>query len=206
MPEFVLPKEIKICHELGSGRRSHVYLAKYYDRDVAVKVYKQEYIDKYQNQYKVNIGKFEYQRNKTAYDDSILAQYIAKPYRLFLPEDGYSLALVQEYVDGKWLMDYMDETKTLPTEVLQAGYLIVEEAARLEMYDLDISLGNIRIQQCASGKWQPKLYDFNLMPQYINPPNPFMALGFLLKLRSKNHRDYRSLQHWQEYADKVSSQ
>ena len=206
MSELVIPKEIEISHELGSGRRSHVYLANYSDQDVVVKVYKQEYIDKYQNQYKVNIGEFEYQRNKKAYDDAVLNPYIARPHRLIRPQDGYSLALIQEYVGGEWLIEFIEETRKLPAEVLQAGYVIVEEAARLGMYDLDISLGNIRIQQNAEGQWQPKLYDFNLMPQHMQPPNPFMALGFLLKLRSKNHRDYRSLQHWQDYADKMSSQ
>ncbi|MEM8843831.1 MAG: hypothetical protein AAGB35_02200 [Pseudomonadota bacterium] len=204
MSELVLPDEVEISHELGFGRRSNVYLAKHEGRDVVIKVYKQTYIDKYQNQYKVNIGEFEFQRNKAAYDDEILNQYIAQPYSLLKPSDGYSLALIQEYVSGEWLTDYIERTKFLPEEVLQAGYLIVKEAARLGMYDLDISLGNIRIQQNVSGKWHPKLYDFNLMPQHIKPPNPFMALGFLLKLRSKNHRDYRSLQHWQDYADKMS--
>ena len=53
-------------------------------------------------------------------------------------------------------------------------------------------------------RWQPKLYDFNLMPQHMCPPNPFMALGFMLGLRSKNHRDYRSLKNWQAFADNLS--
>lgn len=205
MSEVVLPKEIDISHEIGSGRRSRVYLAKYLDHDVVVKVYKQEYIEKYQNQYKVNIGEFEFQRNKKAYDDEVLNPYIAQPFRLILPEDGYNMALIQEYVEGKWLKKYIEETQVLPAEVLQAGYVIVEEAARLGMYDLDISLGNIRIQQDLNGRWQPKLYDFNLMPQHMKPPNPFMALGFILRMRSKNHRDYRSLRHWQDYADKLSN-
>lgn len=206
MPDLSLPDDIQICDELGSGRRSHVYLAKYLDKDVAVKVYKQKYIEKYQKQSKVNIGEFEFNRNKRAYDDQMLKKFIAKPYRLLMPADGYSLALVQEYVEGKWLKQHMEETGSLPAEVLQAGYIIVEEAARLGMYDLDISLGNIMIQQDADGKWLPKLYDFNLMPQHMRPPNPLMALGFILKLRSKNHRDYRSLQQWQDYANKVSKQ
>ena len=67
MPNLVLPTEIDIFQELGSGRRSQAYLANYQDRKVVVKVYKQEYIEKYRSQYKVNIGEFEYARNKTAF-------------------------------------------------------------------------------------------------------------------------------------------
>lgn len=204
MPDLALPDDIEICRDLGSGRRSHVCLAKYLGRDVAVKIYKPHYIEKYQKQYKVNIGEFEYGRNKRAFDDPALSRYIAEPYRLLMPSEGYKLALVQEYVKGRWLKEFMQETGSLPVEVLQAGYKIVAEAARLGMYDLDISLGNILIQQNQNGQWQPKLYDFNLMPQHMCPPNPFMALGFMLGLRSKNHRDYRSLKNWQAFADNLS--
>ncbi len=187
MPKLELPTEIEIIQELGSGRRSQVYLGKYLDQDVAVRVYRPEYIDKYQSKYKVNIGEFEFSRNKIAFETSTLTRYVAQPHRLLRPQQGYTLALIQEYVEGIWLEDLMHLSKGLPSEVLQAGYFIVEQAAKVGLYDLDIPPGNIRVRQNAEGKWQPKLYDFNLMPQHICPPNPFMSLGFKLGLRSKNH-------------------
>ena len=196
MPNLVLPTEIDIIQELGSGRRSKVYLANYYDKKVALKVYKQEYIEKYQFQYKVNIGEFEFARNKIAFESSALTKYVAEPYKVLSPEQGYDLAFIQEYVDGIWLEDLMSQSHRLPEEVLKAGYYIVEQAAKVGLYDLDIPPGNILLRQNASGEWLPKLYDFNLMPQHLCPPNPFMAIGFKLGLRSKNHRDYRSLKHW----------
>ena len=203
MPLPKLPSDLEIIQELGSGRRSQVYMASYEGRDVAVKVYKPEYIDKYQSQYKVNIAEFEFERNQRAKDSQTLSQYIAKPYKLLKPEEGYALAFVQEYVDGVWMEDLMARQNGLPSEVLQTGYYIVKEAAKLGLYDLDIPPGNIRLKQDASGKWYPKLYDFNLMPQHQCPPNPFMALGFKLGLRSKNHRDYRSLKHWQYLSEQA---
>lgn len=196
MPKLILPDEIELVRELGAGRRSQVYLANYLEHEVVVKVYKQTYVEKYQTQYGVNIGEFEYYRNQTAYVAQSLSEYIAQPYRLLLPADGYTLAFIQEYVDGIWLEDLMGQLHGLPDEVLQAGYRIVKEAAKLGLYDLDISPGNIRVQENAQGDWIPKLYDFNLMPQHLRPPNLFMALGFKLGLRSKNHRDFRSLKHW----------
>lgn len=196
MPKLELPNDIEIIYELGSGRRSQVYLAKYLGKDAAVKVYKTEYVQKYQNRYKVNIGEFEFQRNKIAAQVSAISEYIAQPYRLLQPKDGYTLAFVQEYVDGIWLEDVIEKTKGLPQELLEVGYFIVREAAKVGLYDLDIPPGNIRVKQNSQGKWYLKLYDFNLMPQYLHPPNPFMALGFMLGLRSKNHRDYRSLRQW----------
>jgi len=196
MPNPILPTEINIIKELGSGRRSRAYLGTYQGKRVAVKVYKHAYIEKYRSQYKVNIGEFEFARNKIAYEASAITKYVAQPYELLLPEKGYDLAFVQEYIEGIWLEELIQKYKGLPKKVLEAGYCIVEQAAKLGLYDLDISPGNIRLVQNEVGEWQPKLYDFNLMPQYLCPPNPFMAMGFKLGLRSKNHRDYRSLKHW----------
>ena len=196
MPKLVLPNEINILNPLGEGRRSRVYLAEMAQQRVVVKVYKSEYIAKYQSQYNVNIGEFEFYRNSTAYQAEGLKKYVAKPYRLLQPSQGYELALIQEFIDGVWLEDLMQELHGLPEQVLQAGYEIVREAATVDLYDLDIPPGNIRLVKDQQGHYIPKLYDFNLMPQHICPPNPFMALGFKLGLRSKNHRDLRSLKHW----------
>ena len=196
MPKLALPNEINLLHPLGEGRRSCVYLADMAHQRVVIKVYKSEYIAKYQSQYKVNIGEFEFFRNRTAYQAERLKQYVAKPYQLLLPSQGYDLALVQEYIDGVWLEDLMQELHGLPEQVLQAGYEIVREAAKVDLYDLDIPPGNIRLIKDQQGNYIPKLYDFNLMPQHMCPPNPFMALGFKLGLRNKNHRDFRSLKHW----------
>ncbi len=204
MHGLVLPDDIKVTATLGSGRRSEVYLATYNDRTVIVKAYKSEYIEKYRSQYKVDIGEFEFNRNKVAYNCEKISMYVAEPYQLLRPEDGYSLALVQEYIEGTWLLDLLKQLGRLPTEILEAGYLIVKEAAKLDLYDLDISPGNIKVLQDPSGLWYPKLYDFNLMPQYLQPPNPFMRAGFALGLRSKNHRDYRSLKQWEKLGQQAA--
>ena len=199
-----LPPEIEVIKKLGTGRRSEVFFARYQEQDVVVKVYKQEYIEKYQTQYKVNIGEFEFERNRIAHSIESIRQYIAKPYMLLRPEDGYELALVQEFVEGIWLLDLLKKLRRLPDEVLQTGYFIVQETAKAGLYDLDISPGNIQVMQAQSGQWYPKLYDFNLMPQHIQPPNPFMRLGFVFGLRSKNHRDYRSLKQWEKFGQQAS--
>lgn len=197
MHNLALPEEIEIKKKLGSGRRSQVYLASYRQNSVVVKAYKPEFIEKYRQRYGVDIGEFEFERNSKAYHSELISAYIAKPYRLLRAEEGFTPALVQEFVDGVWLLELLKRLRYLPEEILEAGYLIVNEAAKLNLYDLDISPGNIQVIQSNQGKWSPKLYDFNLMPQYLQPPNPFMRLGFALGLRSKNHRDYRSLKQWE---------
>ena len=204
MHNLLLPEEIKVSESIGSGRRSEVYLASYQGNAVIVKAYKTEYIEKYRSRYGVDIGEFEFSRNETAYSSSAISKYIAKPYRLLRVEDGFTPALVQEFVGGVWLLDLLEKLGRLPEEILEAGYAIVHEAARLGLYDLDISPGNIQVLQDSTGRWFPKLYDFNLMPQHLQPPNPFMRIGFALGLRSKNHRDYRSLKQWKKLGQQAS--
>lgn len=204
MHDLILPDDIRVSKKLGSGRRSEVYLATYQEEAVVVKAYKHEYITKYRSRFGVDIGEFEFERNQIAYNSILISEYIAKPYRLLRAAEGFTPALVQEYVDGIWLRDMLKQLGRLPEETLDAGYLIIKEAARLGLYDLDISAGNIQVVQNESGAWLPKLYDFNLMPQYLQPPNPFMRLGFALGLRSKNHRDYRSLKEWQRLGREAS--
>lgn len=204
MSELALPNDVSIIEPLGSGRRSQVYLAEYLGKKVALKVYRQAYIDKYRSQYKVNIGEFEFSRNRLAYQTPGLKQYVAKPYDLLTPEQGYELAYIQEYIDGVWLEDLIKQYRGLPDGVMQAGYNIVKYAAQAGLYDLDIPPGNIRLVREQGQVWVPKLYDFNLMPQHLCPPNPFMALGYKLGLRSKNHRDFRSLKYWEYLAKQAS--
>lgn len=195
--DLVLPGDIVASEYLGAGRRSNVYLGEYQSNKIVIKVYKPEYIEKYKDKYGVDIGEFEYMRNAKLYAQSDIREAIAKPYRLLRKEEGYTHALVQEYVLGTWLKDLASQLGHLPPEILRKGYEIVSHAARLGLYDLDISAGNIQVVQGEYG-WYPKLYDFNLMPQHLAPPNPFMALGFVLGLRSKNYRDFRSLKTWRE--------
>lgn len=198
MHHLKLPDDLTVINELGVGRRSVVYLASQAGAEVVVKAYKPEYIEKYQSQYGVNIGEFEYSRNKKLFDVESVNKFVAQPYQLLHPQNGYSLALVQEYVVGTLLLDLLQKLHYLPDEILRVGYLLVEEAAKQGLYDLDISPGNIQVLQDDDGTWYPKLYDFNLMPQHMQPPNPFMKIGFALGLRSKNYRDYRSLKDWKK--------
>ena len=204
MRDLVLPADFEVHKRLGKGRRSNVYLGRYQGDQVVLKVYRPEFIEKYRQRYGVDIGEFEFERNSKAFSLPSISKYIARPYRLLRSEQGYTPALIQEYVDGVWLLELLQRLRYLPNEILEAGHLIVKEAATQNLYDLDISPGNIQVLQTNSGQWFPKLYDFNLMPQYLQPPNPFMRLGFALGLRSKNHRDFRSLKQWERLGRQAS--
>ena len=83
----------------------------------------------------------------------------------------------------------------VPPETLEAGRRIVAAASAAGLYDLDISTKNIKVRKTEAG-WMPVVYDFNLVPQYLYPPNPLLALAYWTGFRSKSHRDRRAIRNW----------
>ena len=191
-----LPDEIQVGGFLGRGRRSFSYKGKYENKDVVIKVYRREFIEKYQQKCSVDIAEFEFERNTDLYRIDEIRPYIARPYKVFTCDSGYTHSFVQEYVQGITLKQLITQSGFLPKEVLDAGYKIVKIAEANRVHDIDISQGNIIVIR-RKGIWIPKLYDFNLIPQHISPPNPFIALGIKFGLRRKSWRDYRSLKCWE---------
>lgn len=193
---LTLPEDVEITEFIGKGGRAYVYRARLGHERVIVKVYRKAVVQKYLDKYKVDIAEYEYQRNLALYEIPEIKIYIAKPYRVYALSGEYSHSIIQECVTGKTLKELIAELGYLPSEILAAGYKIVQQAKAHGIHDLDISVGNIIVNQHEE-KWRPKLYDFNLMSQYLFPPNPIMGLAIRLGIRSKSHRDYRSLRNWE---------
>ncbi|MCY3804132.1 MAG: hypothetical protein OXG06_07020 [Gammaproteobacteria bacterium] len=192
---ITLPDEIQVGDFLGRGRRSFSFRGVYEGKDVVIKVYRKEFVEKYQRKCSVDIAEFEFERNATLYDVDEIKPYIATPYRVFSRHSGFTHSFVQEYIDGITLRQLIAQSGYLPEEVLKAGYKIVRAAEACGIHDMDIFEENVLAIQSA-GIWIPKLYDFNMLPQHISPPNVFVALGIKMGLSRKSRRDYRNLRNW----------
>lgn len=193
---ITLPEEVEVIRFLGRGRRSFSYRGRYDNHDVVIKVYRKEFIEKYREKCSIDIAEFEFERNTILYNIEIIRPYIAIPYKVFPLNSGFTHSFIQEYVEGITLKQLISQLGYLPKEVLEVGYKIVQSAESSGVHDMDISVGNILVVN-NDGVWMPKLYDFNMLPQHMSPPNPFMALGIKMGLRRKSHRDYRSLKNWE---------
>jgi len=137
----------------------------------------------------------EHTRNKLLYELPEIKNYIAKPYAVYSASSEYTQCVVQERVYGESLYEAINRLGYLPSEILEAGNCIVRAAEKSGVHDLDISVGNVMINKVEE-KWVPTLYDFNIMPQYLFPPNPMVGLAYKLGVRKKSFRDYRSLKNW----------
>ena len=196
-----LPDDIRVTEFIGEGGRAYVYRAEMDALDVIVKVYKRNVVKKYLEKYGVDIAQYEFDRNKALYSIANIKEYIAKPYRVYTQKSDSTHSIIQEFVTGTILEKLIIELDYLPKEILQAGYTIVREAEKNGIHDLDISAGNLMVKK-VDGAWKPKLYDFNLMSQYLNPTNPILGLAIKCGIRKKSYRDYRSLKNWKRRGEK----
>ena len=191
-----LPDDIRIGNFLGRGRRSFSYRGKLKGKDVVIKAYRKEFVEKYQQKCSIDIAEFEFERNATLYSIDEIKPYIAAPYRVFTRHSSFTHSFVQEYIEGITLKQLITRSGYLPDEVLEAGYTIVRSAEACGIHDIDIFEENVLVIR-SGGIWIPKLYDFNLLPQHMNPPNLFIALGIKTGLCRKSRRDYRNLRNWE---------
>ena len=201
---LVLPDDIDIVAYLGSGARSHVFRAVLDGDDVIVKAYRDEAAEKYARRYGVDIAEFEYGRNRALYELDPIRRYVARPCRVHPRTGAHTHSIVQEYIGGQTLGAVIKQVRHLPAELLEAGYRVIRAAEAHGIHDLDISSGNVRVVD-EDGERVLKLYDFNLMPQHLAPPNPFVWLALKLGLRRKSHRDYRNLRKWEWRGRKVQA-
>lgn len=195
LPESLVPESLA-----GEGRRSVTFRAKYHGEVVALKVYRKEFIQKYQQRYGLNIAQFEFARNQAFYAVEDLRPYAARPIDVLGIDDGYSLCFLQEFINGPALIELAQTNHGLPQSVLDAGQLICEKAEASGLHDLDLFYKNVLVRN-QNNTWLPVIHDFNLVPQYQYPPNPFLALAYLTGLRRKSHRDWRCLKGWQDCSD-----
>ncbi len=190
-----VPPEIEVIEMIGQGRRSCTYRAHYQGRQVALKVYRQQYLRRYHWRFGLQLAQFEHDRNLAFWNSPALRPYVVEPLRVLREADGHSPAFVQAWAEGIGLLDLTKREGYVPAETLAAGYRIVQSAAAIGLHDLDISPGNIKLRKTEAG-WMPLIYDFNLLPQHLYAPNPFRWLSLRLGLRHPGHRDHAALEGW----------
>jgi hypothetical protein len=188
----------------GRGRRSVTFKALYHGKTVAMKVYRPEFIRKYRDRYGVNIGVFEMSRNRAFCEVPELREYAAQPVAVLGEDGAHSLIFLQEFIHGLALTRLGKKEGGLPDSVLEAGERIIRIAELNGLHDLDLFYRNILCRQ-ADGVWQPVIHDFNLMPQHLFPPNPFLKLALKLGVRKPSHRDYRCIAQWRAYSSECRS-
>jgi len=188
----------KITGKFGEGRRSIVYRARWKDRDIALKVYKDTAIATHARKNPQPIAEFEFSRNSGFFSVPGLDRYVAEPLAFAVTPEVQAVA--QEPVDGElYYFFHRERQGEVPASF--EGHL--QEILRLShdagLYDVDLHSMNVFVTRESSGELVPKLFDFNLIPFTLRPQNPFV--GWLLRfgLLSKESRDRRRLRGFHDF-------
>lgn len=195
LPPDNLPADLSIESLLGEGKRLRAWRGVYRGEPVAVKCYHPKFIDKYQRKYGVSIAQFEFDRNQAFHSVPELRAHTVRPVAVLRPREGYPETFIQALAPGRRLLDVVNELGYLPEESGRAGLQMVQRARQAGIHDLDINDANVNLHLTQQG-WMPVVYDFNMMPQHLHPTNPIMFLGFLLRIRDRSYRDFRSVRGW----------
>lgn len=165
------------------------------NQQVALKVYRQAVIKRYAWRFGVHLAQFEYARNEAFWNNPTLRPYTVQPLRLLGVDDDFSAAFVQAWAEGTTLKEHAAKEGPISADLLAMGYQIVQAAHVAGLYDLDLNAGNIKLRKTGE-RWMPLVYDFNLLPQHLYPPNPFRWLSLRLGLRHPGYRDFAALEGW----------
>lgn len=194
-----VPPEVEVLEMLGEGKRTCTYRARFEGRAAVLKVYRTSVLNRYRWRFGINLAQFEYDRNRAFWDNPALQRYTVEPLRVFGVNDNYSPAFLQAWAEGISLTDFAAERGAIPEYILAAGYQLVRTAHAEELFDLDLNVGNIKLRQL-NDALTPLVYDFNLLPQNLYPPNPFRALSFKLGWRYAGYRDCAALESWANHS------
>jgi RIO-like serine/threonine protein kinase len=195
-----LPRGIDVGPQLGRGRRSIVYAGSWDGQEVVLKCYTDDAVQKYRRKYRVSIARFEYQRNASFWQIPALRPCVARPLHVMSADSGNSEVFIQQRVNGRELREFLNAQRRLPDEVLSVIGRVVDFAARHKLFDIDMSPSNFLMQPEGAG-WRPVLFDFNLMPQHLHPPNPWVKLQYRLGMRQPSHRDQWMLNRLKTWPD-----
>jgi len=186
-----------IERRLGEGGRSTVYLGRLAGRREAVKVYKTLAILRHARKHPVPLARYEHERNRAFHAAPGLAPYVAEPIA-FVQTDGVA-ATFQEALEGQlYYFHHRDTQGRDAEELLFHLRRVVDLAHAAGLHDIDMHSMNVMVVPGPAGRPWPKLFDFNLIPFDVRPPNPLVGLLLRTGLMSQRHRDLRKLRNFHD--------
>lgn len=188
---------VRVLDRAGEGGRSTAYRVEWNGRRVALKVYKPRAIARHARKHPVPLHAFEHERNAAFFGAPGLAEYVAEPFGAFEAE-GVT-ATLQELLEGE--LYYFWYRRRGGGEPSMSAHLarMIELAHAARLHDLDFHSMNVMVVKGPDGEERPKLFDFNLIPFHVRPPNPLVGLALRLGLLDPRARDLRKLRDFHDF-------
>jgi len=187
---------LRVRERIAVGKVATVYRAELDDREVALKIFKPRAVRRHASRHDLNIAAFEYERNRAFAAVPELRRYVATPIG-FLHTPGIS-AVVQELLRGELYYDVSRLRGGPLPAVFELLRRVVDLAHAAELYDLDLHALNVLVVDEGEQK-VPKLFDFNRIPFYEHPRNPFEAIALKTRIIDRGSRDRRKLRQFHDF-------
>jgi hypothetical protein len=190
--------DVRLLGVLGEGGRSTVYDAEWEGRPVALKLYKSFAVARHDRKHPLTLARYEYERNAAFFAVPGLQQHVAEPLG-YIATAGAS-ALVQERLDGKlYYFHHRDGGGRIDQDLYAQMARILELAHGAGLYDVDLHAMNVMVTRPEGGRPLARIFDFNLIPFHVRPPNPFVKFLLRSGLRSPRERDLRKLRNFHDF-------
>ncbi len=189
---------IRLGERLGEGGRSTVIAGDWDGRPVAVKLYKPLALRRHARKHPVPLPQYEYERNLAFFRAPGLARHVAEPLGYF--EGAGANAVVQERLDGElYYFRFTRSGGAVEPELFRQVGDIVRLAHEAGLFDVDLHAMNVMVVPGAEGGPVARLFDFNLIPFHVRPPNPWLGLLLRTGLMSPRARDLRKLRRFHDF-------
>lgn len=190
---------IRLSGRLGEGGRSSVVEGEWEGRLVAVKLYKPSAVVRHARKHPVPLARFEYERNLAFFRAPGLRRHVAEPLG-YVDEAGVS-ALVQERLRGKlYYFHFIEGGRRLEPELFAQIEDIVRLSHEAGLFDVDLHSMNVMVEPLPEGDGTlARIFDFNLIPFHVRPPNPWLGLLLRTGLMDVRARDLRKLRTFHDF-------
>jgi len=186
----------RLLERLAWGKVATVYRATLEGHEVAVKVYRPRYVKRHAERHPVPIAEYEYTRNMAFRRSADLARYVAEPIDFVDSPSGS--AFVQELIRGEMYYDACVRRGGPIDSVFSHIERIVDLAHARGLFDIDLHAMNVLIVD-DDGEEIPRLFDFNRIPFYMDPRNPFEAAALRLGIIDERTRDRKKLRQFHDF-------
>ena len=190
-----LPDNIDLLDVAGKGSRSIIFRATYRGEIVALKIYRPEVVDKYRKKFDLNIAVYEMSQNRKFRKVPELLPFSAKPIMVLGHDGKQTLCFIQEFIEGRPLVELAKELGGVPQSVLEAGEVIARAGDQAGMNNLDLDYRNVIVRESA-GRWLPVIHDFNA-PSAESPSNK----AFLGLFKKGTQSGYELVRDWVRFSD-----
>ena len=118
---------------------------------------------------------------------------------MVLGHDGkQTLCFIQEFIEGRPLVELAKELREVPHSVLEAGEVIARSGEQAGLKNLDLDYRNVLVRQSA-GRWLPVIHDFNAPPTDQGSNKAFLGL-----FKKGTQPVYELVREWSRFSEECA--